>query len=66
MGGRLRRAIGRRPHHLFDAADYETRIAGEVKDFDPVAQFGRKEARRMARLTATGAGGFTEEPPAPG
>lgn len=39
------------PITLFDAADYETRIAGEVKDFDPVAQFGRKEARRMARLT---------------
>ncbi|MBP6015789.1 MAG: beta-ketoacyl-ACP synthase II [Candidatus Promineofilum sp.] len=39
------------PITLFDAADYETRIAGEVKDFDPVARFGRKEARRMARLT---------------
>ena len=39
------------PITLFDAADYETRIAGEVKEFDPVARFGRKEARRMARLT---------------
>ena len=39
------------PITLFDAADYETRIAGEVKGFDPVAHFGRKEARRMARLT---------------
>lgn len=39
------------PITLFDAAGYETRIAGEVKDFDPVARFGRKEARRMARLT---------------
>src|SRR5690606_22860847 len=36
---------------LFDAGDYETRIAGEVKAFDPVARFGRKEARRMARMT---------------
>ena len=36
---------------LFDATEYETRIAGEVKSFDPVARFGRKEARRMARLT---------------
>jgi len=36
---------------LFDAGEYETRIAGEVKGFDPVAQFGRKEARRMTRLT---------------
>lgn len=39
------------PIALFDAAGYETRIAGEVKDFDPVARFGRKEARRMARMT---------------
>ena len=39
------------PITLFDATDYETRIAGEVKGFDPVARFGRKEARRMARLT---------------
>lgn len=35
----------------FDASGYDTRIAGEVKEFDPVALFGRKEARRMARLT---------------
>jgi len=39
------------PVTLFDAADYETRIAGEVRGFDPVARFGRKEARRMARMT---------------
>src|SRR5258705_2457645 len=36
---------------LFDATDHETRIAAEVKGFDPVAQFGRKEARRMDRYT---------------
>jgi 3-oxoacyl-[acyl-carrier-protein] synthase II len=35
----------------FDPGEHETRIAGEVKDFDPVALFGRKETRRMARLT---------------
>ncbi len=35
----------------FDASDFETRIAGEVKDFDPVALLGRKEARRMDRFT---------------
>lgn len=35
----------------FDASDYKTQIAGEVKAFDPVALFGRKEARRMARVT---------------
>ncbi len=39
------------PITLFDAAGYESRIAGEVKGFDPVARFGRKDARRMARLT---------------
>jgi len=39
------------PITLFDATAYETRIAGEVKGFDPLARFGRKEARRMARLT---------------
>ncbi|HMT20205.1 MAG TPA: beta-ketoacyl synthase N-terminal-like domain-containing protein, partial [Promineifilum sp.] len=39
------------PITRFDAADYGTRIAGEVKGFDPTARFGRKEARRMARLT---------------
>jgi 3-oxoacyl-[acyl-carrier-protein] synthase II len=35
----------------FDAAEHETRIAAEVKHFDPVARFGRKEARRMDRCT---------------
>lgn len=39
------------PITLFDASDFATRIAGEVKGFDPVALFGRKEARRMARMT---------------
>ena len=34
----------------FDAADHKTRFAGEVKDFDPVALFGRKDARRMERV----------------
>lgn len=35
----------------FDASEYTTRIAGEVKDFDAEGLFGRREARRMARLT---------------
>lgn len=39
------------PITLFDAGDYKTRIAGEVKGFDPMAHFGRKEARRMSRVT---------------
>lgn len=36
---------------LFDASDLKTRIAGEVKGFDPVAHFGAREARRMDRFT---------------
>jgi 3-oxoacyl-[acyl-carrier-protein] synthase II len=39
------------PITLFDASDYKTRFAGEVKEFDPEALFGRKEARRMSRVT---------------
>jgi len=35
----------------FDASHHETRIAAEVKGFDPVAAFGRKDARRMDRFT---------------
>lgn len=35
----------------FDASAFETRIAAEVKGFDPVALFGGREARRMDRFT---------------
>lgn len=35
----------------FDASELETQFAGEVKGFDPVERFGRKEARRMDRVT---------------
>ena len=35
----------------FDASDFITRIAGEVKDFKPEELIGRKEARRMDRFT---------------
>jgi 3-oxoacyl-[acyl-carrier-protein] synthase II len=35
----------------FDASEHKTQFAGEVKDFDPDALFGRKEARRMSRMT---------------
>lgn len=35
----------------FEAKAFKTRIAGQVKGFDPVALFGRKEARRMDRVT---------------
>jgi len=39
------------PITAFDASDYATRIAAEVKGFDPSALFGRREARRMDRFT---------------
>ena len=35
----------------FDPDGYETTIAGEVKDFDPVDRMGRKDARRTDRYT---------------
>ncbi|UCC88765.1 MAG: beta-ketoacyl-ACP synthase II [Anaerolineales bacterium] len=35
----------------FDPSDLATQFAGEVKGFDPNARFGRKEARRMDRVT---------------
>lgn len=34
----------------FDPAELRTRFAGEIKEFDPVAHFGRKEARRLERV----------------
>ena len=36
---------------LFDTSELGTRFGGEIKEFDPVALFGRKEARRMDRFT---------------
>jgi 3-oxoacyl-[acyl-carrier-protein] synthase II len=36
---------------LFDAADYEIHIAGEVKDFDPLQYMDGKDARRHDRNT---------------
>ena len=47
LGGRS--GIG--PITLFDTSDIKYRIAGEVKDFDPLALFGAREARRMDRFT---------------
>jgi len=35
----------------FDPANLEVQIAAEVKDFDPVALFGRRQARRSDRFT---------------
>lgn len=39
------------PITLFDATEFEAKIAAEVKGFDPETFFGRKEARRMDRYT---------------
>ena len=39
------------PITLFDAAAFETRIAAEVKGFDPAKYFEHREARRMDRYT---------------
>jgi 3-oxoacyl-[acyl-carrier-protein] synthase II len=38
----------------FDATDYETRFAAEVRDFDPEGILGRKESRRMDRYAQLG------------
>jgi 3-oxoacyl-[acyl-carrier-protein] synthase II len=35
------------PVTKFDASSYATRIAGEVRGFDPLAYFDKKEARRL-------------------
>ncbi|MBI3537574.1 MAG: beta-ketoacyl-ACP synthase II [Chloroflexi bacterium] len=42
------------PVTLFDASNFKTRIAGEVKDFDPTRYVDSKDARRMARSTLFG------------
>ncbi|HYF83129.1 MAG TPA: beta-ketoacyl-ACP synthase II [Clostridia bacterium] len=35
----------------FDTTDYDTKIAAEVKDFDPTEYIDKKECRRMDRFT---------------
>lgn len=39
------------PITRFDASEYTTQIAGEVKDFDPGKYIDKKEAKRMDRFT---------------
>ncbi len=39
------------PVSLFDATNYKTRIAGEVKGFEPTQYVDSKDARRMGRAT---------------
>jgi 3-oxoacyl-[acyl-carrier-protein] synthase II len=42
------------PISLFDPASFDTRIAGEVREFDPTRWMERKEARRMDRYCQFG------------
>ena len=42
------------PISLCEASDLSTRIAGEVKGFDPADHLGLKEARRTSRCVALG------------
>jgi len=42
---------GIRPITRFDTEGFRTKIAAEVNDFDPVAFFGSREARRMDRFS---------------
>jgi 3-oxoacyl-[acyl-carrier-protein] synthase II len=39
------------PITLFDASDFDVKIAGEVKNFDPSRWIDKKDARKMARFT---------------
>lgn len=39
---------------LFDPADFSAQIAGEVKDFDPAAILGKKEAKKADRFIQLG------------
>jgi len=39
---------------LFDASDFTAQIAGEVKDFDPTAIMGKKEAKKADRFIQLG------------
>jgi 3-oxoacyl-[acyl-carrier-protein] synthase II len=45
---------GAGPITLFDATDYDTRFACEVRDFDPTEYMERKSARRMDRFAQLG------------
>lgn len=42
---------GAAPITYFDASKFKTQFACEVKNFDPLAHFDRKEARKMDRFT---------------
>jgi 3-oxoacyl-[acyl-carrier-protein] synthase II len=52
--GLLSGCSGAGPISRFDAAEFDTKIACEVKNFDPSNYLDRKEARRMDRYTHLG------------
>ena len=39
------------PITFFDTSQLKTKIAGEIKDFDPAGQLGHKDARRLDRFS---------------
>jgi 3-oxoacyl-[acyl-carrier-protein] synthase II len=45
---------GAAPITLFDATNFKTRFACEVKNFDPLQHFDKKEAKKMDRNTQLG------------
>lgn len=45
---------GAAPITLFDASNFKTRFACEVKNFDPLNHFDKKEAKKMDRNTQLG------------
>jgi 3-oxoacyl-[acyl-carrier-protein] synthase II len=47
----IRGTSGIAPITRFDSTGYQTTFAGEVKNFDPVARMGRKDARRTDRYS---------------
>jgi 3-oxoacyl-[acyl-carrier-protein] synthase II len=51
---------GIRPIKSFDTASFETKIAGEVQDFDPTRFFDRKDVRRADRFAQLAVAAATE------
>jgi len=45
---------GAAPISKFDASEFDTKFACEVKDFDPLDHFDRKEARKLDRFSQYG------------
>ena len=45
---------GAAPITLFDATNFKTKFACEIKDFDPLTYFDKKEAKKMDRNTQFG------------